>query len=113
MSIVKEFGLSIADRVDKRIDLLEKSIENLKSRNDSQDENITILKSGVLSLQRQQFIDYGKKLLAPDHIIIYDEFMYYIQLHKTYNNLGGNHEGDAQFALVEKKYHSGLQNKEQ
>ena len=50
MSMVKEFGLSIADRIDERIDLLEKSIENLKSRNDSQDENITILKSGVLSL---------------------------------------------------------------
>lgn len=113
MAIVKEFGLSIAERVDKRLDELEKRIEGINSRNDIQDENMEIVKSGVLSLQKEQFLTLGKKLLNPSHEITYDEFMTYSQQHITYNSLGGNHEGDAQFSLVEKKFHSGLKNKEQ
>ena len=113
MAWVKEFGLSIAEQVDKRIDALEKRMDAIHSRNDIQDENMNILKSGVLSLQKEQFLKLGRKLLESDHVITYEEYMTYTQQHIVYNSLGGNHEGDAQFALVEKKYHSGLKNKEQ
>jgi hypothetical protein len=36
--------------------------------------------------------------------------MAYTQQHLVYNGLGGNHEGDEQFALVQTKYHTGLKN---
>ena len=111
LNTVKELGHSITKQVDERIDALEKRMDAAHARNDIQDENMNILKSGVLSLQKEQFLRFGKKLLEPDHIITYEEYMTYTQQHIIYNKLGGNHEGDAQFKLVETKYHDGLHNK--
>ena len=53
LNTVKDFGHSIANRVDERIDALEKRMDAAHARNDIQDENMNILKSGVLSLQKE------------------------------------------------------------
>ena len=53
LNTVKDLGNSITNQVDKRIDALEKRLEAAHARNDVQDENMNILKSGVLSLQKE------------------------------------------------------------
>ena len=53
LNTVKELGHSITKQVDERIDALEKRMDAAHARNDIQDENMNILKSGVLSLQKE------------------------------------------------------------
>jgi len=43
-------------------------------------------------------------LLKPDHVINYKEYEQLVADHVVYNQLGGNHEGDALFSMVEAKY---------
>lgn len=85
-------------------------IDDMEKRNDKQDENLDILKCGILQLQKEFFLKTGRNLLEQGHVITYEEYMAYTQQHTIYNGLGGNHEGDEQFKLVTQKYRSGLTN---
>lgn len=79
-------------------------IKNLEQKvleaNTKQDKSIDAIRSGVLELQKERFIAFGKELLSEDHHITYDEFEAFEKKHEAYNKLGGNHEGDLLFKNV-------------
>lgn len=85
-------------------------IQKRQEENKKQDADIAAMLQGVLALWKKIFLEDGRKLLVQGHVITYDEYMAYTQEHLIYNTLGGNHEGDQQFALVTEKYQSGLNN---
>lgn len=58
---------------------------------------------GLLSVQRRTFREDCERLLSPDHTITLDEFQQITNDHDIYNALGGNHNGDQLFHLVEEK----------
>lgn len=104
----------MCQEVTTRIENLEKQNDEQdrrwEERNQEQDKKTDALRQGILALQKELFLKEGRDLLDPGHIITYDEFMAYTQQHLVYNGLGGNHEGDEQFSLVQTKYHSGIKN---
>ena len=71
-------------------------------------EEFGSVKSGMLTVQGRAFKDECHRLLEPDHIISLTEYENILSEHATYNALGGNHEGDALFAMVETKYKHNL-----
>ena len=71
-------------------------------------ENMDILKGGVLSLQGREFKQDCRELLKEDHVITLIEYETIVDEHKIYNSLGGNHRGDALFAAVQQKYNNSL-----
>lgn len=66
-------------------------------------KQLTNLQKGILSLQRKQFITECQLLLEEDHTLTLDEYQQCIEDHDAYNKLGGNHNGDSLFHLVEEK----------
>ena len=66
-------------------------------------EQINIVKDGVLSLQKKDFKKDCRELLAPGHEITLPEFEALQEEHTTYKSLGGNHDGDQLFDMVVKK----------
>lgn len=66
-------------------------------------EEIKIIKSGILSMEGAYFKQSCRKALEPDHYITSHEFEEITIDHGVYNSLGGNHEGDQLFKLVEAK----------
>lgn len=75
-----------------------------------QDKSIDAIRGGVLELQKERFMAFGKELLEETHHITYDEFEAFEKKHAAYNKLGGNHEGDLLFENVQCKYQNGLNN---
>lgn len=64
---------------------------------------IDIMKSGILSIQKKNFKQECRELLKEDHVITLEEFESIQDEHNIYNSLGGNHDGDTLFEMVEKK----------
>lgn len=81
---------------DKNKELLE---ADLKLHNE-----IDNVRDGMLSMQGRNFKNDCHKLLKKDHIIDVKEYEQLLNDHIIYNKLGGNHEGDALFSMVEAKY---------
>lgn len=104
----------MCEKVTARIENLERKYDELEKRmeerNAEQDKQSDALRQGILALQKELFLKEGRDLLDSNHTITYEEFMAYTQQHLVYNGLGGNHEGDEQFSLVQIKYHTGLKN---
>lgn len=96
------------EAIDKLRSELKADIAKRQQENKREDEEIATIRQGVLALWRKVFLEDGRFLLEDSHIITYDEYMTYINEHDVYNALGGNHEGDNQFALVTAKYQSKL-----
>ena len=67
-------------------------------------KEIDIIKDGMLSVEGRAFRNECRKLLEEDHIITFNEYEAILSEHVTYNNLGGNHEGDGLFSMVQAKY---------
>jgi hypothetical protein len=67
-------------------------------------DDFKIIKGGILSIQGRDFKADCRMLLQPEHMITLNEFEAIIEEHEVYKSLGGNHEGDALFTLVEQKY---------
>lgn len=68
------------------------------------EHSINVMQNGVLSMQGRNFKNDCKKLLETGHNITLQEYETLLQDHTIYNKLGGNHEGDALFSMVEAKY---------
>ena len=66
--------------------------------------SIDKMQDGMLAIQGRNFKNDCHKLLKPDHVIYVKEYEQLLADHIVYNKLGGNHEGDALFAMVEAKY---------
>lgn len=67
------------------------------------DNSIKVITQGLLSVQRRTFKEDCERLLDPNHIITLDEYQQITNDHDIYNALGGNHNGDQLFALIEEK----------
>lgn len=66
------------------------------------------VKSGMLTIQGRAFKDECHRLLDDEHVITLIEYENILAEHITYQQLGGNHEGDSLFAMVEAKYKHNL-----
>lgn len=66
-------------------------------------DQITILKGGILSIQRKNFKQECKELLREGHEITLEEFQAIDEDHEIYHSLGGNHDGDTLFEMVKRK----------
>lgn len=106
------------DRELKRQELLkevDKKVEEEHNKSHSDDlvlqeeinlliKSMDCLKKGLLSVQGRDFKKACEKALELDHIIDLEEYQQLSRDHEAYNGLGGNHNGDHLFNLVEKKY---------
>ena len=71
-------------------------------------KEIDNLKDGMLSMQGRNFKNDCHRMLLEEHVITLNEFDQLLADHIVYNKLGGNHEGDALFSMVEAKYKNSL-----
>ena len=85
-------------------DLEERSIEEDKRIH----HEIDIIKDGMLSVEGRAFRNECRRLLEEGHVITLNEYEAILAEHVTYNNLGGNHEGDGLFSMVQVKYQNQL-----
>lgn len=69
---------------------------------------IDAIKKGMLAVEGRAFRTECRRLLNEDHIITLSEYDALLKEHVTYNKLGGNHEGDGLFSMVEAKYKNSL-----
>lgn len=87
-------------------------VQNLEQKSNKADEGINgkidTIRNGVLSIEGAYFKQECRKMLAPEHVITAHEYEMLVIEHGTYNSLGGNHEGDSLFHLVETKYQDQL-----
>ncbi len=97
--------ISVIDKRDQKLldedKNIREDIKNLGSEFDS-------VKSGMLTVQGRAFKEECHRLLEPNHNITLTEYENILSEHATYNALGGNHEGDALFAMVETKFQKDL-----
>lgn len=111
----KRLGSQI-NKLDKKISDLEQKAtqtaaveEGLDDRLDKLTDDLTVLKEGVLSIQKQQFLKTCRKLINQEEPIQLEQFEKITAEHRTYNLLGGNHDGDELYKLVTSKYNSQLE----
>lgn len=64
---------------------------------------INAVSAGILSIQGKIFKNECRALLKDGHEVTLEEFENLQEEHKTYKTLGGNHDGDTLFTMVEKK----------
>lgn len=69
---------------------------------------IDTIKAGMLAVEGRAFRNECRRLLNEDHVITLNEYDAILKEHITYNKLGGNHEGDGLFSMVEAKYKNSL-----
>ena len=90
------------------IDVVKASDEKSMIEDEKIHHEIDIIKDGMLSVEGRAFRAECRKLLEDGHIITLNEYEAILAEHITYNNLGGNHEGDGLFSMVQAKYQNQL-----
>ena len=83
--------------------LIKEGNEQNKKDKEELQEQINIVKNGVLSIQKKNFEEDCRVLLEEGHNVTLDEFENLQEEHTTYKSLGGNHDGDTLFDMVVKK----------
>lgn len=78
----------------------------LKADIEDTNQNVALIKQGLLSLQGGQFKKQCRILLKPKHVITFEEYEQCVEDHEVYNALGGNHVGDSLFNSVVAKYNA-------
>ncbi len=66
-------------------------------------DQIDIIRGGILSIQRKDFKEDCESALREGHEVSLEEFESLQEEHKIYHSLGGNHDGDTLFDMVRKK----------
>lgn len=93
-------------------DNLTSVVKDLEERSMEEDKRIhheiDIIKDGMLSVEGRAFRNECRRLLDEGHVITLNEYEAILAEHVTYNNLGGNHEGDGLFSMVQVKYQNQL-----
>ena len=96
------------EQMDACYNRLENKISDFVNASEQEDkkiyEKIGNLEDGILSLQGQQFKESCHQLLDQKEPITFSQYDKLMIEHKTYNKLGGNHDGDQLFHLVSLKY---------
>lgn len=96
-----QFKHSIVEGIKPMLEeLAERSDENDKVMKQQMEE----LRAGVLSVQGDAFKEKCRMLIHSEEPITLEQFEQLNRDHDAYNGLGGNHDGDALFDLVKKKY---------
>lgn len=96
---------SLENRIKATYDEARGHDRTLENNMESMSKYINVLKDGVLSIQGAHFRQQCKALLNDeDRFISIDEFEQLTFDHNIYNQLGGNHLGDALFAAVEARF---------
>lgn len=112
LTTIKKQMDSQYDKTQKQMDncynRLEAKISDFVKASEKEDERIYEkignLEDGILSLQGQQFKESCHALLDQKEPITFSQYDKLMIEHKTYNKLGGNHDGDQLFHLVSLKY---------
>ena len=86
------------------MNIVKEQTEQLKKTDEAIHKEIDGLRGGMLSIQGRNFKNDCHRLLKADHVIDLKEYEQLLADHIAYNKLGGNHEGDALFSMVEAKY---------
>ena len=84
--------------------LIEQQGQEFKKVDKEITEKILGIQRDVLAIEGAYFRNECRNLLKEDHIITPNEFNAITIQHTAYNNLGGNHEGDALYDMVEEKH---------
>lgn len=84
-------------------DLIKINSKEIKEVKDELKQDIKVVKDGVLSVQKRNFEQQCHELLQEDHEITLAEFEHIQEEHKTYNSLGGNHDGDVIYNIIVQK----------
>lgn len=66
-------------------------------------EQINVVKDGVLSIHKKNFKQDCRELLSENHDINLAEFEALQEEYGIYKSLGGNHDGDTLYHMVEEK----------
>lgn len=88
--------------------LIEQQGKELKQVDKDMTEKIFGIQRDVLAIEGAYFRNECRNLLKEDHIITNVEFNIITVQHTAYNNLGGNHEGDALYEMVKAKHQKHL-----
>lgn len=87
---------------------LEHKINDFVEKSEEEDKRISAvvdnLQDGMLQLQGESFKHHCQQVLNSDDPIGLIEYEQIVTEHSVYNRLGGNHNGDALFKLVQIKY---------
>ena len=84
-------------------DAIKQGSEDAKHGDEILQKQIDIIMSGVLSIQGRAFKQECRTLLKDGHEITLEEWESIQEEHDIYNALGGNHDGDSLFKMVEHK----------
>ena len=87
---------------------LQEEDKHINSRIDQLHNDLEVMRDGILSLHRRRFVDDCRKLLNQESEITQEDYERLKREHRTYNALGGNHEGDEMYNLFLKKYEAQL-----
>lgn len=104
---LKSYKQERADEKKEFLKEIQKEIQAEFVRSDKKEtelqNEIKILKNGLLSIQGRTFKSNCKKLLEENHEISLEEYEEITKDHDAYNSLGGNHNGDQLYQLVRQK----------
>lgn len=107
-NVIKQDHSDLEEKINQRtlesLDRYEKTCKQIEQTN----ENLSVLKQGMLSVQGKEFKEGCRALLDNNHDITLSEFEDISVEHNVYKHLGGNHDGDALFDLVKAKYEKSL-----
>ena len=95
---------AINNSLKKEQEKTNKEIASVKEEILKVHKSTDILKTGLLNVQRKNFMEFCYLLLEPDHIITKEEYEDIEEDHDVYNALDGNHKGDELFRVVSEKY---------
>ena len=100
--------VKITDSFNEKMTLLQEEDKHINSRIDQLHNDLEVMRDGILSLHRRRFVDDCRKLLNQESEITQEDYERLKREHRTYNALGGNHEGDEMYNLFLKKYEAQL-----
>ncbi len=105
----KDFYNKLIEAIQESYKMSQRDDEKLQSQIDHMRNCLEVVKSGVLNLQGKTFKQECRKVLENEENLSIEEFERIQADHDVYNSLGGNHDGDSLFELVEHKYKNKLQ----
>lgn len=94
----------MAECYNNLIEVVSESEKKARAEDEKIHKEIDIVRKGMLSIEGRAFISECRRLLEADHVITFDEYRKLQKEHTTYNDLGGNHDGDLLFEMVTTKY---------
>lgn len=100
--------VKITDSFNEKMTPLQEEDKHINSRIDQLHNDLEVMRDGILSLHRRRFVDDCRKLLNQESEITQEDYERLKREHRTYNALGGNHEGDEMYNLFLKKYEAQL-----